>query len=79
MEERRLPLNKDDLEALPRELVRELATVVVTLDSKRIKEVIARISNCDETVGHKLASLADCFSYTAIMNWVDGNKQSQKG
>jgi CheY-like chemotaxis protein len=69
-EERAVLLSRQDLETLPPELVRELADAVVTLEDKRIREVIARISDCDAAIGHKLAYFADRFAYTPILNAV---------
>jgi CheY-like chemotaxis protein len=65
-EERSGVLRKEDLKALPHELIRELADVVVTLDGERIRGVIARISDRDATVARKLTYFADRFIYTPI-------------
>jgi signal transduction histidine kinase/CheY-like chemotaxis protein len=77
-QERTVPLSKEDLYVLPQDLIRELAAVVVTVDSRRIREVIARISDCDRTVGSKLTHLADRYAYTAILELVDADEQSQE-
>jgi CheY-like chemotaxis protein len=71
-EERHVQPGQIDLSALPQELTRDLRAAVVMLDSKRIREVITRISDCDATVGHKLSYLADCFAYTPILEAAEG-------
>jgi hypothetical protein len=49
--------------------------MVVTLDGNRIREVIARISDCDAAVGQKLTYLTDRFEYTAILEVADGAEE----
>jgi signal transduction histidine kinase/ligand-binding sensor domain-containing protein/CheY-like chemotaxis protein len=66
-EEQLVPLGKEDLKALPLDLIRELRTVVVTLDQERIRDVIARISDCDSKLGQKLTYFADRSAYTAVL------------
>jgi len=66
-QERTLVLAEEDLQALPQNLVRELADAVVALDRQRIRGVIARISDYDETVARKLTYFADRFAYTSIL------------
>jgi CheY-like chemotaxis protein len=66
-EERRVPLSKAGLQALPRELVRELKAAIVTLDTKRIQDAIGNISHCDAAIGKQLTHMAESFSYTAML------------
>jgi CheY-like chemotaxis protein len=75
-EQRTVPLSKEVLEALPRELVGELQSVIVTLDNKRIQGVIAKISQCDPAIGQQLTDMAARFAYTAILEAVqpEGDK-----
>jgi hypothetical protein len=67
-----------DLQALPQDLIRELADVVVTLDRKRILEVIARISEFDETIAQKLAYFADRYAYTPILVAAEARKENSQ-
>jgi signal transduction histidine kinase/ligand-binding sensor domain-containing protein/CheY-like chemotaxis protein len=60
-------LKPEDLRALSPDLIRELEAVVVTLDQRRILEVIARIRDRDAALADKLSCLADRFAYTHIM------------
>ena len=69
-EERSSILTPEDLRELSPDLVRELADVIVTLDQRRILEVIARISDSDATLADKLTYFADRFSYTPIIEAV---------
>jgi hypothetical protein len=57
-----------DLHGLPPHLIRQLAEALVTLDYRRILEVIARVSECDETIAQKLSYFANRHNYTPI--WV---------
>jgi signal transduction histidine kinase/ligand-binding sensor domain-containing protein/DNA-binding response OmpR family regulator len=63
-------LTWEDVRELSPDLVRELSDVIVTLDQRRILEVIARIRDCDATLADKLTYFADRFSYTPIMEAV---------
>jgi signal transduction histidine kinase/ligand-binding sensor domain-containing protein/FixJ family two-component response regulator len=79
-EERPVPLGKEDLKALPPDLIRELRAVVVTLDQERIRDVIARISDCDSEVGQKLTYFADRSAYTAVLMAAEfGDDESPSG
>jgi CheY-like chemotaxis protein len=66
-EQRAVPLGKEDLKALPPEMLRELTAAVTALNGKQIREVIERISERDENLGRKLTHHADRFAYTAIL------------
>ena len=61
-------LTNEVFAALPRELVQRLRGAIVSLDQKRIREAIEEISQRDAAVGQKLASMAACFAYTAILD-----------
>jgi len=67
-----------DLQILPQDLIRQLADVVVTLDRKRILEVIARISECDETIAQKLVYFADRHTYTHILVAAEACKEESQ-
>jgi CheY-like chemotaxis protein len=56
-----------DLHTLPPHLVHQLAEAVVTLDQRRILEVIVRISECDKTIAEKLTYFAKGHTYTSIL------------
>ena len=56
-----------DLDALPEHVVHELAAEVLTLDQRRILDVIARTSEFDEAIAQKLTHLAGAGRYTAIL------------
>jgi len=77
-EERPVAFRKEDFEALPPDLIRDLAAVVVTLDHERILGVIARISDHDPAVAHMLTELADRYAYTAILRLAKASQQSQE-
>jgi signal transduction histidine kinase/FixJ family two-component response regulator len=70
-EQRDVILRKEELHALPQELLRELEVAVTTLDDECIRQVIARISDLDATLGGKLAHYSDRLAYTAILNAVE--------
>jgi signal transduction histidine kinase/CheY-like chemotaxis protein len=65
--ESEVPSARAALAAVPRELRDNLAEAVVTLDPERIATAIARISECDKSLGRTLASYAGKFSYSRIM------------
>jgi hypothetical protein len=56
------------LAALPEELRRGLADAVVRLKRGPIAAAIGRISNFDSALGNALASYADRFAYTQILD-----------
>jgi PleD family two-component response regulator len=64
---RTLHLRKEDLSALPQNLIRDLIAAILTLDDERIREVIARISECDAAVGDSLAEFANRTAFTAVL------------
>ncbi|HEU4769028.1 MAG TPA: ATP-binding protein, partial [Pyrinomonadaceae bacterium] len=69
-EQRRVPLCKEDLETLPRELVGELRSAIVRLDNKQIEGVIAKISQSNPAIGQQLTHMAAHFAYTAMLEAV---------
>jgi signal transduction histidine kinase/ligand-binding sensor domain-containing protein/DNA-binding response OmpR family regulator len=78
-EERPVPLSKGALETLPRELIDDLKSAIVTLDNMKIKGVIAKISQCDAKTGQQLNYLAARFAYTAILNACQSSDDSSSG
>ena len=78
-EQRTVPLSKEGLEALPRELVGELQSVIVTLDYKRIQGVIAKISQYDPAIGQQLTDMAARFAYTAMLEAVQPEDDKSPG
>ena len=78
-EQRTVPLSKEGLEALPRELVGELQSVIVTLDNKRIQGVIAKISQYDPAIGQQLTDMAARFAYTAMLEAVQPEDDKSPG
>ena len=78
-EQRTVPLSKEGLEALPRELVGELQSVIVTLDIKRIQGVIAKISQYDPAIGQQLTDMAARFAYTAMLEAVQPEDDKSPG
>jgi signal transduction histidine kinase/DNA-binding response OmpR family regulator/sugar lactone lactonase YvrE len=63
-------LTQEDLRELSPDLIRELADVVVTLDQKRILEVIARIRERDAALSDKLTYFTNRFAFTPIIKAV---------
>jgi CheY-like chemotaxis protein len=62
-----LPSARAALCEIPRELRENLAAAVVTLDSELIATAIARIAECDASLGVRLKSDADRYAYTKIL------------
>ena len=69
-EQRRVPLRKEDLETLPRELLDELRSAIVRLDSSQIQGVIAKISQSNPAIGQQLTDMAAHLAYTAMLEAV---------
>jgi len=67
-EQRTVPPIEEGLEALPRELVGELQSVILTLDHERIQGVIVKISQYDRAIGQQLTDMAARTAYTAMLN-----------
>lgn len=78
-EQRVLQLGKEDLSALPDELIRDLRAAVLTLDDDGVTEMIARVSECDAAAGDKLAKFANRHAYTAILKAIEATEKSQEG
>jgi signal transduction histidine kinase/DNA-binding response OmpR family regulator len=75
-----LSLTPESLEAVPEQLRKELADTVVRLEPREISAAIRRIADRDAAVGRVLASYADRFAYTKILNALQsiggpGNRQ----
>lgn len=64
------PAGQFDLTRIPEELRKELGTVVLTLDSKRIGEVVAKISEHDAALGDALSEAANRSAYSSIVKAV---------
>jgi signal transduction histidine kinase/ActR/RegA family two-component response regulator len=61
----------DALAALPRDLRGHLKDAVISLDVRRIASMIDRVAERDAALGRMLASCAEGFAYTAILNALD--------
>jgi CheY-like chemotaxis protein len=64
-------LRPEDLAALSEELRKELENAVISLDVKRIAALIRQVSEQDPALGGALASLAERFAYTSILNTLE--------
>jgi signal transduction histidine kinase/CheY-like chemotaxis protein len=61
------PLSPEALAALPGNLQKELEDALLRLETKRIAQVIERVSELDATLGVALTRYADKFSYSVIL------------
>lgn len=67
-------LQPEALAALPAELRADFEDALISLDSKRIAEVIDAISVRDAALGGLLARRAARFAYTSILDAINGSK-----
>jgi len=62
----------EDLALLPRRLREELEAAILSLDQKRITQVVVRVSQQDRLVGSALQWLADNLTYSPILTALRG-------
>ena len=72
VKERTAALRPEDLQTLPADLRRELTDAVTVLNTERVREVIAHISECDPALASTLTRHADRFAYTAVLEALRG-------
>jgi CheY-like chemotaxis protein len=68
------PLNPEALAALPEDIREKLADALVRLKTRRIAQIIGRISEFDGSLGRALSRYADKFAYAEILSALEANR-----